>query len=102
MPTYVLLSTLTPQGRETLHKNPDRIDQVNQEISGFGCKVVGQYAVLGAFDFITIIEAPDNETAAHLSLDLGSRGTVSINTLPAMAPDQLRSRLKGKAQLGKR
>ena len=102
MPTYVLLSTLTPGGRETLHKNPERIDQVNQEINRFGCKVIAQYAVLGPCDFVTIIEAPDNETAAHLSLDLGSRGTVSIQTLPALSPEQLRSRLKGEAQLGKR
>jgi uncharacterized protein with GYD domain len=102
MPTYVLLSTLTPEGRATLHKNPDRLDQVNQEISGFGCKILSQYAVLGAYDFITVIEAPDNETAAHLSIDLGSRGTVSISTLPALSPDQLRKRLKSGPQLGKR
>jgi len=57
----------------------------NQEIATFGCKVVAQYAVLGAFDFVTIIQAPDNETIAHLSVDLGSRGTAKIQTLPAIA-----------------
>ncbi len=74
MPTYILMSTLTPEGRQTLHKDPDRLEQVNKEITDFGCKVVAQYAVLGQCDFITVIEAADNETVAHLSVDLGSRG----------------------------
>ena len=87
MPTYILLSTLTAEGRQTLHKSPDRLEEVNKEIADFGCKVVAQYAVLGAYDFITVVEAPDNETAAHLSVDLGSRGTVNIITLPAIPID---------------
>ena len=90
MPTYILLSTLTPEGRQTLHKNPDRLEEVNKEIAALGCTVVGQYAVLGFYDFVSIVEAPDNETAAHLSIDLGSRGSVSITTLPAISTAQLR------------
>ena len=74
MPTYILLSTLTPEGRQTLHRNPERLEEVNREITEFGCKVVAQYAVLGPYDFVSIIEADDNETIAHLSVDLGSRG----------------------------
>ena len=70
MPTYILLSTLTPEGRRTLHSDPDRLDEVNQEITDFGCEVVAQYAVLGSYDFITVIQAADNETVAHLSVDL--------------------------------
>ena len=101
MPTYILLSTLTPDGRQTLHKSPDRLEEVNKEIADFGCKVVAQYAVLGAYDFITVVEASDNETAAHLSVDLGSRGTVNIITLPAISTDQLRTKLKGSKQMGR-
>jgi len=101
MPTYVLLSTLTPEGRQTLHKDPDRLEAVNQEIADFGCNVVAQYAVLGQCDFITIVEAPDNETVAHLSVDLGSRGTVNIVTLPATPVAVLRAKLKGPKQMGK-
>jgi uncharacterized protein with GYD domain len=67
-----LVSTLTPERRETLHKDPDRLEQVNKEIADFCCKVVAQYAVLGQCDFVTVIEAADNETVAHLSVDLGS------------------------------
>ena len=70
MPTYIMLTTLTAQGAHTVHANPDRLAAVNDEVATFGCKVVAQYAVLGAFDFVTIIEAPDNETIAHLSVDL--------------------------------
>jgi uncharacterized protein with GYD domain len=102
MPTYVLLSTLTPEGRQTLHKSPERLEAVNKEIEQLGCKVSAQYAVLGPFDFVTVVEAPDNETAAHLSIDLGSRGTVNITTLPAMPVADFRRRLEGPKHLGHR
>jgi len=101
MSTYILLSTLTPEGRRTLHSDPDRLDEVNQEITDFGCEVVAQYAVFGSYDFITVIQAADNESVAHLSLDLGSRGTVNIVTLPAISMAQLRSKLKGPKQMGR-
>ena len=101
MPTYILLSTLTPEGRRTLHSDPDRLDEVNQEITDFGCEVVAQYAVLGSYDFITVIQAANNESVAHLSLDLGSRGTVNIVTLPAVSMAQLRAKLKGPKQMGR-
>jgi uncharacterized protein with GYD domain len=57
-----------------MHKNPDRLEEVNKEVAAFGCKIVAQYAVLGGFDFVSIVEAPDNETVAHLSVDLGFTG----------------------------
>ncbi len=101
MSTYVLLSTLTPEGSKTLHNRPERIDEVNREIEEFGCKVVSQYSVLGAYDFVTIVEAPDNETVAHLSVDLASRGTLRIQTLPAISLSALVDKLKSKAQIGK-
>ena len=101
MPTYILLSTLTPEGRQTLHRNPERLEEVNREITEFGCKVVAQYAVLGPYDFVSIIEADDNETIAHLSVDLGSRGTVHITTLPALSMTQLQEKLKGPRQMGR-
>ena len=100
MPTYVLLSSLSPEGSETLHKNPTRLQEVNKEVGEFGCKIIAQYAVLGQYDFITIIDAPDNETAAHLSVDLSSRGTVKITTLPAMPVAQLVKKLSGPKQMG--
>ncbi|MGH7949674.1 MAG: GYD domain-containing protein [Candidatus Binataceae bacterium] len=101
MPTYILLSSLTPEGSQTLHKNPERLEEVNREIAEFGCKVITQYAVLGAYDFVTIVDAPDNETLAHLSVDLASRGTVKITTLPAIPIPMLRDKLKGGAQMGR-
>ncbi|HET9295500.1 MAG TPA: GYD domain-containing protein [Candidatus Binatia bacterium] len=58
MPRYILLSTLTPEGRQTMHKNPDRLNEVNKEVDAFGCKIIAQYAVLGGFDFVSIVEAP--------------------------------------------
>jgi uncharacterized protein with GYD domain len=101
MPTYILLTTLTSEGAHTLHANPDRLGAVNDEVSKLGCKVVEQYAVLGAYDFVTIVEAPDNETVAHLSVDLASRGTARIETLAAIGVESLMEKLKGPAQLGK-
>ena len=101
MPTYIMLTTLTAEGARTVHSSPDRLSAVNEEIASFGCKVVGQYAVLGAYDFVTIIEAPDNETIAHLSVDLGSRGTAKFQTLPAIPLEALVDKLKGPNQLGR-
>ncbi len=99
MPNFVLLSTLTAHGRETLHANPERVLGVNQEVERFGCRVRAQYALLGPYDFLTIIEAPDAETIAHLSVDLGSRGTVNITTYPALELDAFIAKLRSSEQL---
>jgi uncharacterized protein with GYD domain len=84
MPTYILLSTLTDEGARTLKQNPKRLQEVNKELEKFGAKVVGQYATLGPYDFVSVIEAPDNDTVAHLSAELHARGTIRILTLPAI------------------
>ena len=84
MPIYILISTLTDDGRKTVKKHPDRIEAVNMEIENMGAKVLAQYAVLGQYDFINIVEAPNNDAIAKLSIELGSRGTVQIITLPAI------------------
>ncbi len=102
MPTYVLLTTLTPEGRRTLHRSPNRLEEVNDEIAAFGVQVVFQFALLGPYDFITIVDAPDNETVAHLAVDLGSRGTVNIMTLPAISIPDLHDKLTGGSEIGHR
>ncbi|MCJ7631509.1 GYD domain-containing protein [Candidatus Bathyarchaeota archaeon] len=83
MATYVLLSTLTAEGRKTIKNKPERILEVNKEIETFGVKVLHQYAVLGPYDFVNVIEAPDNETILRISLELGSRGTMNIISMPS-------------------
>lgn len=100
MPKYILLSTLTAEGRKTVHQHPERVQAVDDEIAAFGCKVIDQYAVLGPYDFVTLVEAPDNETVAHLSIDLGSRGTVNMMTLPAISVADFASQLQRSEQLG--
>ncbi len=100
MSRYILLSTLTTEGRKTIHQHPERMQEVDNEIQTFGCKVVDQYAVLGVYDFVTVVDAPDNETVAHLAVDLGSRGTVNVVTLPAISIDTLAGQLKRAEQLG--
>lgn len=94
MPTYILLSTLTAEGRKTVKPKPGRIKEVNREIEAFGAKVVAQYPVLGPYDFVNIIEPPDNETITRISVELGSRGTIQIMSLPAMPLDQLVATVK--------
>jgi uncharacterized protein with GYD domain len=79
-----MLSALTDEGRKTIKTNPERIKEVNKEIEKMGAKVLTQYVVLGKYDFINIIEAPDNEIIAKVSIELGSRGTVQIVTLSAI------------------
>jgi uncharacterized protein with GYD domain len=96
MATYIMLSTLTDEGRKTVKANPGRIREVNKEIESLGAKVVAQYAVLGPYDFVNVVEAPDNETIAKVSMELGSRGTVQIMTLPALPIETFAKKGKGK------
>jgi uncharacterized protein with GYD domain len=84
MPTYVMLTNLTPEGVQTLKNNPSRVQEVNKEVEQLGVKVKEQWATLGPYDFITIVEAPDDLTMAKVSIELGSRGTMSSQTLAAM------------------
>ena len=94
MATYILLSTLTDEGRKTVKDNPSRIQEVNKEIESMGARVVGQWAVLGPYDFVNVVEAPNNETVARISLELGARGTIQIMTLPAIPVEELQARLR--------
>jgi len=85
--TYIMLSTLTPEGVQTVKNNPQRIREVNKEIEQLGATVRAQWATLGQFDFINVVEAPDEATMARVSLELGSRGTARYETLSAIPID---------------
>lgn len=89
-----MLSNLTDEGAKTLKANPERLKEVNREVEGMGVKILAQYAVLGPYDFVNIVEAPDNETVARVSLTLSSRGTVKMTTLAAVPVDELICYLK--------
>jgi uncharacterized protein with GYD domain len=94
MSTYIMLSNLTDDGAKTVKGRPERIKEVNAEVEALGVKVVSQYAVLGPHDFVTIVEAPDSETIARVSIELGARGSVKILTLTAIPIDEFIARLK--------
>lgn len=84
MATYVLLTKVSAAGIKTLQANPRRIKEVNREIEQQGARVIAQYATLGRYDFVNIVEAKDNETIARVSVNLGARGTLQIETLSAI------------------
>jgi uncharacterized protein with GYD domain len=88
VPTYILLSTLTPDGVQTVKANPQRIKEVNREIEQMGAKVTAQWAVLGQFDFVNVVEVPDEKTMARVSLELGSRGTGHYQSMAAIPIDE--------------
>ena len=94
MPTYDLLSTMTAEGRRTVKERPERIKEVNKEVEELGVKFVSQFAVLGRYDFVSIVEATDNETVVRVSAELGSRGTLQITSLPAIPVEKLIRRVK--------
>lgn len=94
MATYLLLSTLTDEGRKTLKDRPERLQEVNKELETMGARVVAQYAVLGGYDFVNVVEAPSNEVIARISVELGSRGTIQITTLPALSVEAFIDMLK--------
>ena len=89
MPTYVMLTNLTAEGIKTLKNNPGRVSEVNHEVEALGARVVAQYTTLGQFDFITVIEAPSEETMAKVPIEMGSRGTMTSQTLPALSAERL-------------
>ncbi len=93
MAHFILLTNLTPDGVKTIKNNPARIDEVNSEMEQIGLKVLQQWATLGEYDFITVIEAPDAETMARASVELGSRGTSVNRTLTAIPAEEFASGL---------
>jgi uncharacterized protein with GYD domain len=94
MAEFVVLSKLTSEGRKTLKTKPERLKEVNKEIAKMGAKVVHQYALLGKYDFLNILEAPDIETVARVMVELGSRGTLETTTLAAIPIDDFLKALK--------
>lgn len=93
MALYVMLTSLTDEGRKTIKENPQRIKEVNKEVEAMGVKILAQYAVLGPYDFVNILEAPSNQAVAKVALELGSRGTVSTMTMAALSVDEFISGL---------
>ena len=96
VPTYVIMSTLTPKGKTTIGAKPERIREVNKEIEAMGVRILSQYAVLGPYDFINIVEAPDNDTIIRMSVELGRRGTISIASFPALHLNEFIDAMKKK------
>jgi uncharacterized protein with GYD domain len=93
MAIYVMLTTLTDEGRKTIKENPKRIKEVNKEVEGMGVKILAQYAVLGPYDFVNILEARDSKMVAKVAMELGSRGTLQTMTMAAMTIDEFVSSL---------
>jgi len=91
-----MLSKLTDEGRKTLKERPERLQEVNKEVETMGGRITAQYAVLGGYDFVNVVEAPSNEVIARISVELCSRGTVEIATFPAMSVSTFVDMLKAK------
>jgi uncharacterized protein with GYD domain len=85
MATYILLGTLTDEGAERLRENPGWLKNINRDLAAMDVKVIAQYAVLGPYDIVTIVEAPDNKSVVHVSTQLTLRGSIKITTLPAIS-----------------
>ncbi len=94
MPVYLMLTNLTDEGRKTVKEKPERIKEVNKEVEKMGVKILSQYALLGGYDFVNIIEASDNQAIAKVAVELGSRGTLQTTTLPALSVDEFINMLK--------
>jgi uncharacterized protein with GYD domain len=88
MAIYVMLTSLTDEGRKTVRESPARIKEVNQEVEAMGAKILSQYALLGPYDFVNILEAPDNKVIAQIAMELSSRGTLQTMTMAAMTLDE--------------
>jgi len=96
MPVYLMLNTLTDTGRKALQDDPEIIREINKEVEYMGVKILDQYALLGQYDFVNILEAPSNETMAKLSTRLSARGNFQTLTLAAITIDALIDTMKEK------
>jgi uncharacterized protein with GYD domain len=94
MAYYVILSTLTDEGRKTIKQKPERILEVNKEIEAMGIKIHKQFAVLGPYDFVNVVEAADNQAVMKMSVEIGARGSVQFVTLPALPIDEFIKKIK--------
>lgn len=95
MPKYIMLSTLGPEGMHTLREHPARLKEVNTEVEAMGVKVLEQYAVLGQYDIVNILEAPDEATMAKVAVTLGARGTLKTLTMTVIPIDDFIATLGG-------
>lgn len=94
VPTYVMLTTLGPDGWATVREKPDRIQQVTDEVEAMGLKVIVQYGLMGQYDFLNVIEAPDEGTMARAAIMLAARGTMRTTTFQAISVPDLIAGLK--------
>ena len=94
MGLYVMLTTLTDEGRKTIKEHPGRIKEVNKEVEAMGVKILAQYALLGGYDFVNILEAPNNEAISKVAVELGARGTLQTMTMVAMKVDDFIKSIK--------
>lgn len=94
MPIYIMLTTLTDEGRKTIKANPNRIKEVNKEVEAMGVKIIAQYAVLGPYDFINILDAKDNKAITKVAIELGARGTLQTLTMSALTLDEFIDSIK--------
>jgi uncharacterized protein with GYD domain len=93
MPTYIILSNLSDQGLQTLQANPDRLREVNKDVEELGARVLHQWFLLGPYDFVNVIEAPDATTVARVAIALGARGSTRMQSFEAIEAEQLLSAL---------
>lgn len=96
MPYYLMLSKLTERGRKTIREHPERIQEVNQEVESMAAsaQVISQWALLGPYDFATIVYAPDNWSMSYVAMELGARGTVETLSMPALRVEDFISFMK--------
>src|SRR5438067_9145255 len=102
MGLYVMLSTLSESGRKVLRERPGWIRKVNADVQRMGARVVAQYAVLGPYDFVTVIDAPSNAAISRISVELGARGGVQGMTMAAIPLDQFIDGLENNGRSSKR
>ena len=96
MPYYLILTTLTPYGRNTVRDQPERIKEVDEEVAAMGVNILAQYALLGGpYDFANLVEAPDNHTIMRMAVALGGRGTLTTLSMPAIPIDEFIASLRG-------
>jgi uncharacterized protein with GYD domain len=89
MPTYVTLMNWTDQGIRSVNDTVQRRDQADALAQKHGATIEQVYWTVGPYDLVTVIQAPDDESATAMLLELGSAGNLRTLTLRAYDRDEM-------------
>lgn len=95
MATYIMLFRYTAQGVQNVKDSPKRVTAARKAFKRLGAELKAFYAVMGQYDTMFILEAPDDETAGRAALTVSALGNVRTETMRAFTEDEFKKMVAG-------